>query len=154
MWAILGGHGQLGCSFRDVLTAAGIPFHILSRAEADITDRDSLVQSLTSLRPTVIVNCAAWTAVDNAEDFESEAFAINAEGARNVAIAARNIGARLVHISTDYVFPGDEVGARNEDATTGPSSVYGASKLAGEEAVLSEYSDRSLTVRKEWLSSK
>jgi dTDP-4-dehydrorhamnose reductase len=154
VWAILGGHGQLGCSFRDVLTVAGIPFYILSRTEADITDRDGLVHSLTSLRPTVIVNCAAWTAVDNAEDFASEAFAINAEGARNVAIAARTIGARLVHISTDYVFPGDEVGARNEDAATGPSSVYGASKLAGEEAVISEYSANSLIVRTAWLYSK
>ena len=154
MWAILGGHGQLGCSFHDVLTSAGIPFKIFSRAEADITDRDGLIQVLTSQQLTVIVNCAAWTAVDNAEDFKSEAFAINADGTRNVAIAARTIGARLVHISTDYVFPGDEVGARAEGAPTGPSSVYGASKLAGEEAVLSEYSTNSLIVRTAWLYSK
>lgn len=154
VWAILGGYGQLGCCFRDVLTQANIPFHILSRAEADITNRDGLLHVLTSLQPTVIVNCAAWTAVDNAEDCELEAFAINADGARNVAIAARTIGARLIHISTDYVFPGDEVGAQNEEDTTGPSSVYGASKLAGEEAVLSEYSANSLIVRTAWLYSK
>lgn len=154
MWAILGGYGQLGCCFRDVLTQANFPFRILSRTEADVTNRDGLVCELISLQPTVIVNCAAWTAVDNAEDFESEAFAINADGARNVAIAARTIGARLVHISTDYVFPGDEIGARAEDATTNPASVYGASKLAGEEAVLSEYSTNSLIVRTAWLYSK
>jgi dTDP-4-dehydrorhamnose reductase len=154
VWAILGGHGQLGCSFRDVLSAAGISHEILGRNGVDITNMSSVSSQLTAIHPTVIVNCAAWTAVDNAEDFESDAFAINAEGARNVAIAARTIGARLVHISTDYVFPGDEVSARDEDAATGPSSVYGASKLAGEEAVLSEYSANSLIVRTAWLYSK
>jgi dTDP-4-dehydrorhamnose reductase len=154
VWAILGGHGQLGCSFRDVLTESNISFSVLSRSEADITDRESLIQQLSGLQPSVIVNCAAWTAVDNAEDFQSEAFAINGDGARNVAIAARLTGARLVHISTDYVFPGDEIGPRDENAVTRPSSVYGASKLAGEEAILAEYSTNSLIVRTAWLYSK
>ena len=154
VWVILGGNGQLGCSFRDVLTKAEIPYEILSRGDADITDRESLIQLLTEIHPDVVVNCAAWTAVDSAEDFQSEAFSINADGARNVAIAARNIGARLAHISTDYVFPGNEVGARNEDAPTGPTSVYGSSKLAGEEAVQAEYSANSVIIRTAWLYSK
>jgi len=154
VWVILGGQGQLGLSFRDVLTQSGIPHHILGKETVDITNADNVKECLAELKPTVVVNCAAWTAVDNAEDFPTEAFAINADGARNVAIASRDIGARLVHISTDYVFPGNESGARNEDAVTGPTSVYGASKLAGEEAVLSEYGDNSLVVRTAWLYSK
>ena len=154
VWVILGGQGQLGLSFRDVLTNAGLSHQILGREDVDITNAENVKKRLSELQPTVVVNCAAWTAVDNAEDFPTEAFAINADGARNVAIAARDIGARLVHISTDYVFPGNESGARAEDAATGPTSVYGASKLAGEEAVLSEYRDNSLVVRTAWLYSK
>lgn len=154
MWVILGGNGQLGMSFRDVLKHVEIPHQILSREAIDITNAEILRQRLSELSPTVIVNCAAWTAVDNAEDSPVEAFAINAEGAQNVAVASRDVGARLVHISTDYVFSGHEVGPRNEDSPTGPTSVYGASKLAGEEAVFAEYADNSLIVRTAWLYSK
>lgn len=154
VWVILGGQGQLGLSFRDVLTNSGIHHQILGRDDVDITNATHVLSRLSDVKPTVIVNCAAWTAVDNAEDFPNEAFAINADGARNVAIAARNIGARLIHISTDYVFPGHEVGARNENAPVGPTSVYGKSKLAGEEAILAEYAANSLIVRTAWLYSK
>ena len=154
VWVILGGHGQLGLSFRDVLTQLEIPHQILGRETVDITNADSITQCLMEIKPTVVVNCAAWTAVDNAEDFPTEAFAINADGARNVAIAARHISARLVQISTDYVFPGNKLGPRAENEATGPTSVYGASKLAGEEAVLNEHGDNSLVVRTAWLYSK
>lgn len=154
MWVILGGHGQLGLSFHDVLTQAGITHQILGRKTVDVTNEENVKEQLVGLKPSIVVNCAAWTAVDNAEDFPAEAFAINADGARNVATAARDVGAQLVHISTDYVFSGDDRGARNEDAPTAPTSVYGASKLAGEEAVLSEYGDNSLIVRTAWLYSK
>ena len=154
VWAILGGHGQLGQSFRDVLSDARVSHEILGRNDVDITNMSSVSSQLSALHPTVIVNCAAWTAVDNAEDNAAEAFLINETGARNVALVAKDLQSRLVHISTDYVFPGNEGGARNEDAATGPTSVYGASKLAGEEAVLSEYGDNSLVVRTAWLYSK
>jgi dTDP-4-dehydrorhamnose reductase len=154
VWAILGGHGQLGSCFRDVLSELAIENKIFNSSEIDVTKISSITDGLAKYQPSVIINCAAWTAVDNAEDNVEEAFLINAEGARNVAIAARNSGARLVHVSTDYVFPGDEVGARDEYAATGPPSVYGASKLAGEQAVASEYGDNSLIVRTAWLYSK
>jgi dTDP-4-dehydrorhamnose reductase len=154
VWAILGGYGQLGQSFHDVLSDAGITHEILGRNDVDITSMSSVSSQLAAIHPTVIVNCAAWTAVDNAEDNAAEAFLINETGARNVALVAKDLQSRLVHISTDYVFPGNEGGARNEDAATGPTSVYGASKLAGEEAVLSEYGDNSLVVRTAWLYSK
>ena len=154
VWAILGGHGQLGSCFRDVLSELAIEAKIFDRSEIDITKISSITEGLAKYQPSVIVNCAAWTAVDNAEDNVDAAFLINAEGARNVALAARHTGAKLVHISTDYVFPGNEVGARDEYAATGPASVYGASKLAGEQAVTSEYGDNSLIVRTAWLYSK
>lgn len=154
VWAILGGQGQLGLCFRDVLSELSIENKIFSRSEIDITKLSNINDGLANYRPAVIVNCAAWTAVDNAEDNEDAAFLINAEGARNVALAARHTGAKLVHISTDYVFPGNEAGARDEYAATGPASVYGASKLAGEQAVTSEYCDNSLIVRTAWLYSK
>jgi dTDP-4-dehydrorhamnose reductase len=154
VWAILGGHGQLGSCFRDVLNELAIEAKVFDRSEIDITRVSSITEGLAKYQPSVIVNCAAWTAVDNAEDNIDEAFLINAEGARNVAIASRHSGAKLVHISTDYVFPGNEIGARDESATTGPASVYGASKLAGEQAVVSEYGSHSLIVRTAWLYSK
>ena len=154
VWVILGGNGQLGLSFQDVLNGAGIKNQILGRQEVDVTNSAMTSAKLKAINPAVIVNCAAWTAVDNAEDNAAEAFLINAEGARNVAIAARHSGAKLVHISTDYVFPGHETGSREEYAETGPASVYGASKLAGEQGVISEYDDNSLIVRTAWLYSQ
>lgn len=154
VWAILGGHGQLGLCFHDVLSELSIENKIFNRSEIDITKSSSINDGLAKYRPAVIVNCAAWTAVDNAEDNKDAAFLVNAEGARNVALAARHTGAKLVHISTDYVFPGNEAGARDEYAATGPASVYGASKLAGEQAITSEYGDNSLIVRTAWLYSK
>jgi dTDP-4-dehydrorhamnose reductase len=154
VWAILGGHGQLGSCFRDVLNDLAIDAKFFNRSEIDITKISSITEGLAKYQPSVIINCAAWTAVDNAEDHIEEAFLINAEGARNVAIVARNFSARLVHISTDYVFPGNETGAKDEYEKTGPASVYGASKLAGEQAVISEYGDNSLIVRTAWLYSK
>jgi dTDP-4-dehydrorhamnose reductase len=153
VWVILGGYGQLGSSFHDVLTVSNIPFQVLSRSEADITKRESLFQQLAQLQPSVIVNCAAWTAVDDAEDFQSEAFAINADGARNVAIAARQTSARLVHISTDYVFDGEKASGYLESDETNPLSAYGITKLAGEKAVIDESPDSNLVVRTAWLYS-
>ncbi|MSZ16104.1 MAG: dTDP-4-dehydrorhamnose reductase [Actinobacteria bacterium] len=154
VWTILGGYGQLGQSFHDVLSDAGITHEILGRNDVDITSMSSISSQLAAIHPTIIVNCAAWTAVDNAEDNAADAFLINETGARNVALVAKSLQSRLVHISTDYVFPGTETGARAEDAPTGPSSVYGASKLAGENAVLTEHGSNSLVVRTAWLYSQ
>ena len=154
MWVILGGNGQLGQSFAEVLTQSSTTYRIVGRETADITDLNSVRHLLTELQPKVVVNCAAWTAVDNAEDHEKGAFLINADGARHIAIASKEINARLVHISTDYVFPGTDVGPYSETSATGPVSAYGRSKLAGEKAVLEEYPENSLIVRTAWLYSK
>lgn len=121
----------------------------LSREQADVTDRGRLLERTAEFRPEVVVNCAAHTKVDACETEVERAFAVNASGAGNAAAAAESLGARLVHVSTDYVFEGSAREPYREDAPTGPLSVYGKSKLEGERRVL-EY-DRALVVRTSWL---
>jgi dTDP-4-dehydrorhamnose reductase len=127
---VTGAGGQLG---NDVVAAfRGHDVAGLAHAELDIVDRDAVMQAVTTLRPHVIVNCAAWTAVDACEANPDRAFASNALAVRNVAEAARRVGAHVCHISTDYVFDGTKVDPYNEWDEPAPRSVYGASKLAGE----------------------
>jgi dTDP-4-dehydrorhamnose reductase len=119
------------------------------RAEFDITEIDSVRNVIKDF--DVVVNCAAWTAVDDAEEKEFAALAINGLGPRNVAIVCREIGAQMVQISTDYVFPGDAVSPYDESAPTGPKSAYGRTKLAGEIAVAEELPEAHYIVRTAWL---
>lgn len=105
--------------------------------------------ALEEHRPAVVVNCAAWTAVDDAETREDEALAINGDGPRNLAAACARTGAVLLHVSTDYVFAGDATTPYAEDAPTAPRSAYGRTKLAGEKAVLA--TERGYVVRTAWL---
>ena len=153
MWLILGANGQLGKSLQTVLTTNDISFTAIDRQTLDITDRDACSKLFNSLSPEVVVNCAAWTAVDLAEDNETEAFRINCDATRNIAIAAREIHAINVHISTDYVFSGVADTPYDVDSPTAPVSVYGNSKLCGEVAISEEYPDRSYIVRTAWLYS-
>jgi dTDP-4-dehydrorhamnose reductase len=153
MWLILGANGQLGKSLQAVLTANDISFTAIDRQKLDITDRDACSKLFNSLSPEVVVNCAAWTAVDLAEDNETEAFRTNCDATRNIAIASREIDAINVHISTDYVFSGVADTPYDVDSPTAPVSVYGNSKLCGEVAIAEEYPDRSYIVRTAWLYS-
>ena len=153
MWLILGANGQLGKSLQTVLTTNDISFTALDRQLLDITDRDACIKLFNSLSPEVVVNCAAWTAVDLAEDNEAEAFRINCDATRNIAIAARDINAINVHVSTDYVFSGIADTPYDVDSPTAPVSVYGKSKLCGEVAIAEEYPNRSYVVRTAWLYS-
>ena len=153
MWLILGANGQLGTSLQTVLTTNDISFTAVDRQLLDITDRDACIKLFNSLSPEVVVNCAAWTAVDLAEDNEAEAFRINCDATRNIAIAARDINAINVHVSTDYVFSGVAETPYDVDSPTAPVSVYGRSKLCGEVAIAEEYPDRSYIVRTAWLYS-
>jgi dTDP-4-dehydrorhamnose reductase len=121
----------------------------LSREQADVTDRGRLLEGAGQFQPEIVLNCAAHTKVDACETEVDRAFAINASGAENAAAAAESVGARLVHVSTDYVFEGTAREPYREDAPTGPLSVYGKSKLEGERRAL-EY-DRALVVRTSWL---
>ncbi|MFD8305098.1 dTDP-4-dehydrorhamnose reductase [Streptomyces sp. NPDC059690] len=123
----------------------------LARGDLDITDPDAVHEAVAKHRPDVIVNCAAWTAVDDAEAREAEALRINGHGPRNLAAACAETGARLLQVSTDYVFAGDADSPYAEDAPTAPRSAYGRTKLAGEQAVLTALPDSGYVVRTAWL---
>lgn len=150
-WVITGAGGMLG---RDLLTAleqAGEQASGLGRRELDITDGAAVRAALSQRRPDVVVNCAAWTRVDDAESHESEALAVNGHGAANLAGACAGTGARLVHISTDYVFAGDSARPYAERDATGPRTAYGRTKLAGEQAVLRKLPADGYVLRTAWL---
>jgi dTDP-4-dehydrorhamnose reductase len=121
----------------------------LARAELDITDAEAVARAVAGF--DAVINAAAYTAVDDAETHEDDAFAINALGASNVARACAMHGARLVHVSTDYVFDGTAAGPYAEDAPTNPISAYGRTKLAGERAVINAHPSGTTIVRTAWL---
>ncbi|WP_156163908.1 dTDP-4-dehydrorhamnose reductase [Demequina maris] len=148
VWVITGAHGMLGRDLVEVTAENGARAVGIDRADADITDLASLEAAVPEC--DVIVNCAAYTAVDQAESDEDVARAINGVGAGNVAAVAATRGARLVHISTDYVFSGDASEPYAEGAARAPLSAYGRTKAAGEEAVEASGSD-ALIVRTAWL---
>jgi dTDP-4-dehydrorhamnose reductase len=146
---IAGAGGQLGqellATVPESLTAVG-----LARADLDITDAAAVRSAVAAHQPTVIVNAAAYTAVDRAESEVELAFGVNRGGAANLAAAAQAIGARFVHVSTDFVFDGRAERPYRPDDPTGPVNVYGASKLAGERAALAAAPD-ALIVRTAWV---
>lgn len=154
---VLGGAGMLGRQVVAEGRRRGHPALGLSRAQADVTDRERLLEWGRSFRPEVVFNCAAMTAVDACEAEEERAFAVNAGGAGNAAALARSAGARLVQVSTDYVFDGTAREPYPEDAPTGARSVYGRSKLAGEAEALAGLgsgagaADGATVVRTSWL---
>jgi len=150
-WLVTGAGGMLGRDLLTALGAAGEDAVGLARGELDITDEVAVGAALRDWKPDVVVNCAAWTAVDDAEAQEEAALAVNATGAAHVAAACAEAGAGLVHVSTDYVFPGDARRPYAEDAATGPRTAYGRSKLAGERAVLGLLPGTGYVVRTAWL---
>ncbi|WP_125774486.1 dTDP-4-dehydrorhamnose reductase [Antribacter gilvus] len=148
-WLVVGAGGMLGQDVVAAATAAGHDVTGLSgRAALDVTDAAAVRAALVGY--DVVVNCTAWTAVDDAESHEAEAFAVNAVGAANLARAAEEAGARLVHVSTDYVFDGVASAPYAEDEALAPRSAYGRTKAAGEWAVRSA-SPEALVVRTAWL---
>jgi len=147
---VTGAGGMLG---RDVVRAAGAAGHdvvALARAELDVTDAEAVASALGEARADAVVNCAAWTDVDAAEADPQGAAAVNAAGAGNVARAAAAAGARLVHVSTDYVFDGAASAPYVESDATGPRSAYGRTKLDGERAVAAAGGSHAI-VRSSWL---
>ena len=123
-----------------------------SRAEADLSSSGSVAAAIAAVRPDLVVNAAAYTAVDKAEEEPALAFRINAEGAGEAAAAAREVGAAIIQVSTDYVFDGEADEPYDEGAPTNPLSVYGRSKLAGEEAVRAA-NPHHLILRTAWVYS-
>lgn len=153
-WLVTGGDGQLGRCLVSELSSRGIEHVAVDRADLDIVDPIAVESFVADIEPTVVVNTAAWTAVDDAEDHESLAASVNTDGARNVARSARRAGAALVHVSTDYVFDGQSGVPYDEEAPMAPSSAYGRTKAAGETAVRDEHGDTALIVRTAWLYSR
>jgi dTDP-4-dehydrorhamnose reductase len=148
-WLVTGGGGMLATDVQKALVADGHEVLVPSREGLDITNPDACTDLASGC--DVVFNCAAWTAVDDAESQEDAAFAVNAMGAANLARAARSHDALLVHVSTDYVFNGSASSPYDEDAPLAPRSVYGRTKAAGEWAVRGELPDRHLILRTAWL---
>lgn len=151
---ITGRRGQVGRSLvRQLNGIEGVEFLALDRAELDITDAEAVSRLVSSFSPNVIINAAAYTAVDRAEEEVELSFAINRDGPLNLACAADQVGASMLHISTDYVFAGDKEGEYMESDDTGPKCVYGESKLAGEIAV-AEACPSHIILRTAWVFSE
>jgi dTDP-4-dehydrorhamnose reductase len=150
-WLVTGAAGMLGRDLTALLTARGEEFTALGRADLDITDAAAAASAVSAVKPDVVVNCAAWTAVDAAEEHEPQALAVNGRGAANLAAACAEAGALLVQPSTDYVFDGNARVPYAEDAPTAPAGAYGRTKLAGEQAVRAALPDGSYVVRTAWL---
>ncbi|GKW31514.1 NAD(P)-dependent oxidoreductase [Pectobacterium carotovorum subsp. carotovorum] len=149
---LTGANGQLGRCFQDRLPAE---WEILATdtAELDITEIEHIEQTVKQFKPDAIVNAAAYTAVDKAESEPELAAKINVTGPENLAVVASKQGIRLVHVSTDYVFDGNATEPYNEDSATNPLSVYGKTKLAGEQAV-TQAAPEAIIVRTAWVFSE
>lgn len=151
--AVTGRAGQVVSSLIERGSAAGHEIIALGRPELDLAAPGSVRQALIAARPELVVSAAAYTAVDKAESEPDLARRINAEGAGAVAAAAAELGVPLVHLSTDYVFDGKLDRPWREDDPTGPMGVYGASKLAGEHAVLAASGGNCAILRTAWVFS-
>ena len=147
-WIVTGAAGMLGTDLVERLAEDGQEVRALGRPDLDATDADAVAREVRDV--DVVVNCAAWTAVDDAESQEAAAFDLNAVAPQLLARAAREAGARMVQISTDYVFDGQAGEPYAEDAALAPRSAYGRTKVAGEWAVRAENPDH-LVVRTAWL---
>ncbi len=148
-WLVTGAGGMLGQDVLTVLKRAGIEAVGLRRADLDITDPAAVRAAVEDV--TVVVNCAAWTDVDGAETAEEAATAVNGTAVRVLAEACADAHVRLIHVSTDYVLPGDASEPYREDAETGPVNAYGRSKLVGEQAVTELLPQDGYVVRTAWL---
>ncbi len=148
---VTGCNGQLGHAVNKQY-AGSAEYELINTdvGELDITKIDDVMKFVRDRKPYAIINCAAYTAVEACEKEEDLAFRINAVGARNLSIAANETGAKLMHISTDYVFDGEGTRPYRETDPTGPQGAYGRTKLAGEEFV-KEFSDRHFILRTAWL---
>jgi dTDP-4-dehydrorhamnose reductase len=153
-WLITGANGQLGRSIVEQLNSLEIENYPLIRSDLDVTNRDQIKNIFSRLKPDVVINTAAWTDVEGAESWPDEARSINSDAPAYLAKASKLIGAKFIHISTDYVFSGDSVKPWAESDLPEPNSIYGKSKAAGEANVLFEYPESSYIVRTAWLYSR
>ncbi len=147
---VTGVKGQLGYDICRILTERGIENRGVDIEDFDITDEAAVSGYIKDYAPTAVIHCSAFTAVDRAEDEVELCTRVNADGPSNIAKAAEAVGAKMMYISTDYVFPGTGEQFYEPNDPTGPLSVYGKTKLLGEEAVRST-TDRHFIVRISWV---
>lgn len=149
-FVITGARGMLGSDLGDALSGRDVL--ALGHSDLNITDLDAVKAIVRA--DDVIINCAAFTKVDDAETNEDAAFLVNAVGVQDLAIAAREVGAKLITISTDYVFRGDAASPYKVTDAKAPLSAYGRTKSAGEDLAFSEFPEGTLVVRSAWLYGK
>lgn len=152
-WLIVGGDGQLGRAVSSTLQQSNSRFISLSHNQLDITNRKQILEIFLTHSPTIVLNCAAWTDVDGAEESEVDATRINGNGSELLAKASAEIGGKFIQISTDYVFSGNSTTPWEEDAPLCPVSAYGRGKAIGEELVMKAYPEGSYILRTSWLYS-
>ena len=152
---VIGGNGQLGNCFKKLSSDfdSQFEFKFVDSQEADITDRNAILDLFNDYQPHFCINAAAYTAVDLAEKEVEKAFAVNADGVANLAEASQESKTVLIHISTDYVFDGESNISYSEDNFTNPQGVYGASKLKGEE-LATDLNPKTIIIRTSWLYSE
>ncbi|MDN3549750.1 dTDP-4-dehydrorhamnose reductase [Mucilaginibacter aquaedulcis] len=151
---VFGASGQLGQCLKKVAADKGIDYiHFLPEAESNILDLQALQDVFETYKPTHAINCAAYTAVDKAEDEVELAGKVNKTGAHNIAIKCQEFGTTLIHISTDFVFKGDNPNLLTETDVAEPISVYGLTKLQGEQAI-ADVLPQHFTLRTSWLYSE
>ncbi|MGN4425757.1 dTDP-4-dehydrorhamnose reductase [Bacillus cereus group sp. MYBK30-1] len=150
---ITGANGQLGKQLQEELNSEEYDMYLFDKKSLDVTNISQIEQVVQEIRPHTIIHCAAYTKVDAAEKEQNLAYLINAIGARNVAVASQLVGAKLVYISTDYVFPGNRPNGYHEFHNPAPINIYGYSKLAGEQFV-KELHNKYFIVRTSWLYEK
>ena len=149
-WAITGGSGQLSRSLVDLLDKEGVPYIAWSHKDLDVAD-DSSISVIKEMSPDLLINCAAWTNVDVAEEFPENATRVNQVGPRNMARAAKELKIPLIHISTDYVFSGKSRHPWSTDSKTEPMTSYGLSKLLGEKEITKSLDVNFYILRTAWL---
>jgi dTDP-4-dehydrorhamnose reductase len=147
---IVGKNGQVGRELVEQAEQQGLDAVSFGSAELDITDRSAVLQAVTENKPTVVINAAAYTAVDKAEDEIDLAYAVNRDGVENLALACKAQNIPLIHISTDYVFDGTKESPYLESDNPSPIGVYGASKYAGEEVLRASW-NKHIILRVSWV---
>jgi len=153
-WLVTGAGGQLGQAFSSLLVNSADDFNAFSKSELDVLNLSELLKVISREKPDVILNCAAWTNVDLAEQDVLSAYNVNVLGTYNLAVACLESGSRLIHLSTDYVFDGKQGTPLRENSKKSPISVYGKSKSIAEDIVMDLLPDTGVVVRTSWLYSR
>ena len=147
---VTGYNGQLGYDVVKELNSRSVECRGVDREDFDITDRDETVGYICDYAPDAVIHCAAYTAVDRAEDDEDNCRKVNVDGTENIAVACEKLKAKMLYVSTDYVYGGDGEAPFETDSPTNPKNVYGVTKLEGEKAVM-KYIDKFFIVRTSWV---